>query len=299
MAYRNIFVANQSVLKLKNNQLIVDNGEEYSFPIEDVRSVILDNCSTTVTCSLLSELAGQGVCVMVCDSKHMPACMLLPVGSYCRISKRITLQINQSSPKLKRIWQRIVVSKIENQARCLEINNNHLYLQLINISKTVASGDSTNREGYAARVYFKALFGDDFTRDDESIINAGLNYGYAILRSYICKTLVAYGFEPSLGIHHKNQLNQFNLADDLIEPFRPVVDNYVFQNIEKWDGEFKTAQKGALQLLLNSAVLLDGKRHSVANAIELVVQGIVSAYEEDIQKLKLPQLTDTEFFNYD
>lgn len=299
MAYRNIFIANETKMSLRSNQLIVDNGETYSFPIEDIRSIVIDNCYATFSGKLLSKLADEGVCVIVCDEKHMPSSTLLPVGTYCRQNKRIQLQFAQSVPKLKRIWQSIVISKIQNQAKCLELNSIEQATQLMSISKSVLSGDTTNREGYAARVYFKSLFGEDFTRDAENNINAGLNYGYAILRSFISKTLIAYGLESSCGIHHKSQLNQFNLADDIIEPYRPIIDNYVYQNQKEWGDKFYTPHKAELQLLLNSATSIDGKRHSVANAIELTVQSIIYSFEHEETNLKLPQLLDTAYFDYD
>ena len=299
MAYRNIFVANKSTLKLKSNQLIINNGEEYSFPIEDIRSILIDDCYSVLSAKLIAKLADDGVCVIVCNYKHSPSAMLLPIGSYCRANKRINLQVSQSQPKLKKIWQEIVVAKIENQAKCLELNQCDNSKKLFDIAKTVLSGDTSNREGYAARLYFKSLFGDDFTRDDENVVNAGLNYGYAIIRSYISKTLVAYGLEPSLGIHHKNQLNAFNLADDIIEPFRPIVDNYIAQNIAEWGEELYTPQKAELLLLLNSAVNVDGKRHSLANAIDLMVQSIIASFENNSVKLKLPKILQTSYFDYD
>ena len=299
MASRNIFITNEARLKLKNNQLIVFNGEELSFPIEDIRSIVIDNPYTSLTGKLITQLANDGVCLIICDEKHTPSCELLPIGAYCRMNKRINLQFSQSKPKLKKIWQKTVQAKICNQARCLEINEIDEAKTLFAIAKNVASGDSTNREGYAARLYFKLLFGTDFTRDDESNINAALNYGYAILRSYIAKTIVAYGLEPSLGIHHKSQLNQFNLADDIIEPYRPIVDNFVYQNYQEWGADFFTAQKAELLLLLNSATVIDGKRRSVANATELTVQSIISSFENEEIELKLPDLINISYFDYD
>lgn len=299
MAYRNIFIANEAKLKLKNNQLIVFNGEEISFPIEDIRSIVIDNQYTCLTGNLITKLADEGVCLIICDDKHIPSCELLPIGSYCRMNKRINIQFSQTKPKLKRIWQKIVQAKINNQAKCLEINSIEESKSLFAISKNVSSGDSTNREGYAARLYFKLLFGNEFTRDSENHINAALNYGYAVLRSFIAKTIVAYGLEPSFGIHHKSQLNQFNLADDIIEPYRPIIDNFVYQNHMQWNEKFLTSQKAELQLLLNSAAVIDGSRHSVANAIELTVQSIISSFESDDIKLKLPDLIGTSYFNYD
>lgn len=299
MAYRNIFVANKSKIKLSNNQIIVNNGEEFSFPIEDIRSILIDDCFSTLSGRLISSLADNAVCLIICDEKHMPSAQLLPIGSYCRLNKRLTLQVSQSQPKQKRIWQEIIKVKISNQSKCLEVNQIDNYKSLLNISKTVLSGDTNNREGYAARLYFKSLFGNNFNRDKENIINASLNYGYSILRSYISKTIVAYGLEPSIGIHHKNQLNQFNLADDIIEPFRPIVDNYVFKNYMNWNENLSTGNKAELLLLLNCAVLVDKKRHSVANAVDLIVQSLISVYEDNAKELKLPEFLDVSYFNYD
>ena len=299
MSYRNIFIANEAKLKLKNKQLIVFNGEEISFPIEDIRSIVIDNPYTSLTGKLITKLADEGICLIICDDKHIPSCELLPIGAYCRMNKRINLQFSQSKPKLKRIWQKIVQSKINNQAKCLEINKIDEAKTLYGISKNVVSGDSTNREGYAARLYFKMLFGNDFTRDNENFVNAALNYGYAILRSFIAKTIVSYGLEPSLGIHHKNQLNQYNLADDIIESYRPIVDNFVYQNHTQWGEKFSASQKAQLQLLLNSATVIDANHHSVANAIELTIQSIILSFENEDVKLKLPDLIDTSYFNYD
>lgn len=299
MPYRNIFIANKASLKLKNNQLIVFNGDELSFPVEDIKSIVIDNEQTTVSARLISFLAENGVCLIICDNKHMPVSQLLPMSVYCRVSKRINLQISQTAPKLKRIWQMIVSAKIENQAKCLELNEIEENKLLFSIAKSVKSGDSTNREGYAASIYFKALFGKKFIRGDENNINAALNYGYAILRTYIAKTIVSYGLEPSLGIHHKSQLNAFNLADDIIEPFRPIVDLYVFRNYEAWNGDFSTSQKASLQLLLNSVCKIGDDNCSASRAIDVFVQSIISSYENEKAELKIPSLCLTSFFDYD
>lgn len=300
MPYRNIFISNQSLLKLKNNQLVVNNGEEFTFPVEDIRSIVIDNPLTTLSARLISYLAENGVCLIVCDQKHTPNCQFVPVGSYCRVSKRINLQIEQSKPKLKRIWQQIIIKKIENQAECLKLFEIEENEKLLTLSKAVQSGDSNNREGYAASVYFKALFGNDFTRDKENNINAALNYGYAVIRSFIAKTIVSYGLEPSIGVHHKNQLNAFNLADDLIEPFRPVVYLFVAKTFfTDKDFCFDTYKKAELVRLLNSAVFVDKDRCSLATAVEYDVQSLIFSYENDDIALKLPSLIDTSYFDYD
>lgn len=296
MPYRNIFIANRAKLRLSNGQLIVDNGEEYSFPIEDIRSVVIDNPNSVITAKLAAYLGNEGVCVILCDEKHLPCCQILPTGAYCRMLKRINLQLEQSKPKLKNIWRQIVIRKIENQARCLQLCGKNSEL-LLNISKTVQSGDVTNREGYAAGIYFKELFGNDFKRSDDRAENAALNYGYAIMRSFIAKTIAAYGLEPSIGIHHKNQLNAFNLADDLIEPFRPLVDIAVFNHMDLSKG-FTTYEKAFLQKLLNSVCRVGKDSWSTAKAIELEVQSLIENFEsKEAKKLKLPETVDTSFFD--
>lgn len=297
MPYRNIFIANKSSLRLKNNQLIVNNGQEFSFPVEDIRSIVIDNPNSSFSVRLMSYLGEQGVCVILCDQTHTPCCQLMPVGTYCRVLKRIELQQSQTKPKLKRMWQQIVTKKILNQAKCLELNgiDNE---QLICISKSVQSGDSTNREGYAANIYFKLLFGKGFTRDKELNINAALNYGYAIIRSFISKTLVSYGLESSLGIHHKNQLNAFNLSDDLIEPYRPLVDLLVSKHLDL-SADFSTYHKAELQRLLNCVCIVDNQKWSVAKSIDLLIQSVISSFEDSDIELKLPDINEISYFNYD
>lgn len=300
MAYRNIFIANESKLKLSDNQLVVSGNGEYSFPLEDIRCVLIENDKTVLSVKLISALAEYGVCLITCDGKHLPCATLLPVNQYCRMNKRILLQSKQSVPKMKRLWQSIVIGKIENQAECLKLNNVEGFQKLNNIAKSVLSGDTSNREGYAANLYFKFLFGNDFKRDSESNINAALNYGYSVIRSYIAKCIVSYGLEPSIGIHHKNQLNAFNLADDIIEPFRPVVDLYVSKNHEKWNGDFGTAQKASLVKLINAVISVNGEKRSVASGIDLFVQSIISVFESDKQfDIAIPKLMKTDFFDYE
>lgn len=296
MPYRNIFVASEAQLSLKNGQLIVEGDSRRSYPVEDIRSLVIDNPFSRISVKLLSSLGSQGVCVILCDERHTPCCTSLPLGAYCRALKRIELQHAQSKPHLKRLWQSIVRQKILNQARCLELNGMDSR-QLTAAAAAVQSGDSTNREGYAARIYFKALFGTDFTRDSECDANAALNYGYAVFRSFLAKTVAAYGLEPSLGIHHKNQLNAFNLADDLIEPFRPIVDIFVSRHMEK-DG-FSALQRAQLQSLLNCRCTCAGQNCSAAKAAELAVQSLVACYESGGTDIKLPVPEDTAYFDYE
>ena len=297
--YRSLFITNPAGLRLKNNQLTVDNGEAFTFPVEDLRAVVIDEPAATLSARLISFLAENGVCLIFCNEKHMPCAQLTPSGAHCRLAKRLRTQTTQSLPKQKRLWQQIVVQKIKNQAACLTLNHKAESEKLTAIAAHVQSGDPTNREGYAAAVYFKALFGKDFTREDDNIINAALNYGYAVTRAYLARTLAVYGLEPAVGIHHCSQLNAFNLADDMIEPFRPAVDLYVAQHWKSWD-RFGTVQRAELVRLLNCISAVDGARCSLAHAAEQAVQSLVTALEsEERTPLKLPALLPTDYFNYD
>lgn len=298
MSYRNIFIANQAALSVKNCQLVVDNGEKITFPIEDIRSVMIESRAVTLSSYLISQLAESGVCLIFCDSSHLPSAMLMPINCFSRQNKRIELQFSQSQPNIKRLWQSIVTSKIENQARALELCGKNGE-KVRAISKSVLSGDTTNREAFAANIYFKELFGADFKRSEENFINGLLNYGYAIIRAYICRTLAIYGLEPSLGIHHKNEYNHFNLGDDIIEPFRPVVDLYVYNHYSDKESEIGTKDKVGLQMLLNSAIIVMKEKISVANAIEKLVQSLVKSFETMTPDLKTPELIMTSFFEYE
>lgn len=234
MPYRNIFIANKAQLRLSLGQLIVNNGEEYSFPIEDIRSIVIDNPNTSITAKLAAYLGHEGVCVILCDEKHLPCCQLLPTGTYCRTLKRINLQLQQTKPKLKNIWRQIVIRKIENQAKCLDLCEKAVKTDTAGKSGSVRGQHKQRR--LCRRYLFQRAFGKGFTRSEDSAENAALNYGYAIIRSFIARTIAAYGLEPSIGVHHKNQLNAFNLADDPIEPFRPSVDIAVFKFMDLSNG---------------------------------------------------------------
>lgn len=297
--YRSLFITNPAGLRLKNNQLTVDNGETFTFPVEDLRAVVIDEPAATLSARLISFLAESGVCLILCNEKHLPCAALTPTGAHCRLAKRLRTQTTQSLPKQKRLWQQIVVQKIKNQAACLALNHKAESEKLTAIAAHVPSGDTTNREGYAAAVYFKALFGKDFTRDDETTVNAALNYGYAIFRAYLARAIAVYGLEPAVGIHHASQLNAFNLADDMIEPFRPAVDLYVAQHWKSWD-RFGTVQRAELVRLLNCVTTVDGAACTLAHAAEQAVQSLVAAFESGERlPLKLPALQPTRYFEYD
>lgn len=299
MAYRNIVISSIVKLAIKNEQLIITGEAEGNIPVEDIRTLLIENQASTISTYAISLLAQKGVCVYFCDEKHLPCAVLMPFCQHTRQKKQIELQFSQSKPKLKNMWSEIVIAKILNQAKCLEFcQKDEKSIDILkNLTKKVLSGDTTNVEGQAAALYFNVLFGKDFSRNDEDDINSALNYGYAIVRGYICRTLAKYGYEPSIGIHHCSQLNNFNFADDIIEPFRPIVDLYVAKKCI--DIPFDRSVKLQLANILNYEILFSKEKHSIAYAIELTIQNISKVFTKEKDHLTLPTLIDLTIHEYE
>ena len=211
MAYRNLMIASNAQLKIKNEQLLIKTDTTHSVPIEDINSVLVENHQSTITIATLAKLAQDGVTIFVCDEKHTPCAIMMPFAQNARQYGVVKLQESLSLPLQKQLWQQIVKYKINNQAICLEFNRqDNAAQQLRSLAKKVTSGDSNNTEAVAAAVYFKALFGPDFIRsNDDDLRNAALNYGYAIIRGQIARLIASYGFLPMKGIHHNSELNAY------------------------------------------------------------------------------------------
>jgi len=299
MGYRNLMIENPCKLSLKDEQLIVETSVTNRVPIEDINSVLIEHQQVTMTACVLNKLSKSGVCVYICDEKHIPSGVFTGLNSHSRKLKIFESQLSMTKPQLKKIWKEIVVQKILNQAsvlKILEINGN---AELEALSKRVCSGDTTNVEAIAAAFYFKRLFGEHFTRSDEIIINGALNYGYAILRGLIARTLVVYGFEPCMGIGHHNQLNAFNLADDIIECYRPVIDLYVAENIDNEEEALSPKMKRNLYNLINMDVLSDGQYHSVSFAIERTIQSLSKIYLKKEGHIKCCEIIPLSLHEYE
>ena len=294
MAFRNIIVENPAVISLRREQLIIHTDSDHSVAIEDISALLLESRQTTITTAALSRLGQRGCAVFACDEKHLPCAVLLPYQQHSRGLSVLHTQMGMTEPMKKRLWQSIVKAKIRNQAICLQLTGHAADADtLFAMAERVRSGDSENVEATAAQLYFPVLFGQGFTRGEDNIINAGLNYGYAILRGCIARHLAAYGFLPSLGLHHRSTLNAFNLADDLIEPFRPVVDLLVSRSIA-FEDELTPPQKRLLFNCMNLDILSGRQHHSVSYAVERLVQSLGRAMERPEMKLTLPTLLESE-----
>jgi CRISPR-associated endonuclease cas1, NMENI subtype len=294
--YRHVIIEQNAYVYYKNRQLYVKGDEEYHIPIEDIATVLLASSQITVTARALDALVESGANLVVCNSSFMPSGTLVPFGSNSRRLKMIRLQVNQSKPRLKRLWQQIIKQKIRNQGLCLQYMGVDDCLS--HLVDKVTSGDTEHVEGYAAGLYFKALFGDDFVRHDDTVINGVLNYGYAILRSSIARFLAVYGFEPALGIFHHSELNAFNLADDLIEPFRPVVDLWAASACRE-ASEFSVPMRRDLVRLLSCHIMSGEEKHVMNYAIERTVQSLSACYADKQKELLLPSLLPIERHVYE
>lgn len=246
-------------LSLNRGFIVIQHGSEElgRVPLDDVGVLLLSAQSVSFSKNILNALAERGCVSVLCGKNYTPQSMVLPVYSHYLFAKILKNQINSSLPFKKRIWQQVVVKKIMNQALTLRLcGKDSGFLE--RIATTVKSGDSDNREAYAARLYWKSLFGKEFTRDkDLEGVNSFLNYGYAIMRASMARAVCSSGLLPSLGIHHENHLNQFALADDLFEIYRPIVDYIVFNlnpaEETELNHEYKTKLADALWIKVHTS----------------------------------------------
>lgn len=293
MAWRVIGIENPARLSTRDNQLVITQEQEATVPIEDLDALILDS-HITCTSVLMTSLAKRGTTVVICDDMHLPASVLLPYSQHSRQAKVSRQQLAMSQPLKKQLWQRIIQQKITNQADVLQ------YFDLDDTAlrayvSEVKSGDTTNRESLAARVYFSQLL-DDATRRKPLWHNAAFNYGYAIVRSHIARHIAARGLVASQGLFHHNELNSFNLADDIIEPYRAVVDLYVMKvvalrHVGKPDATLTKQDRQLLIDILNFSVIINNKKFTIKHAVERTVESFIESIEvREASKLLLPTI---------
>ena len=297
MGYRVIFLTNPARLYVKNQQLVIDNGDVFKVPLEDIECIAIDSMQISMNSYLLSRLSEYAITLYVTDKTHHPCRTFLPLLRHSKHLSVLKNQLEMTLPNKKKLWKQIVCQKIENQATVLKLCGIDEWKSIDVLKNMVKSGDPDNMEAVAASKYFKLLFGKNYTRTQDNFINPKLNYGYSILRSTISKYLVVYGYEPSLGIFHKSNLNSFNLSDDIIEPFRPIVDLYV----KKFalEDEIDTHTKASLANLLNCDLIIDNKLFACAKAIELTIKSLSSWYNDKNKSLLLPQIIDLEQHTYE
>ncbi len=289
MGYKTLLFSTPCKLRVKNFQLVYqpENNEEITIPLEDISTIVLENMQIEVTNYLLSMCGEYNITLFSCDKKHQPNVVLTPFYQHSRNTKIAFNHINMSEPLKKRLWQKIIQQKIKNQSNVLKLVLENDCLDIY--CDKVKSGDTTNIEGQAAKQYWSLLF-KNFKRHTETKHNAALDYGYAIVRGTLAKFAASSGLVPCFGIHHCNELNSFNLIEDLIEPFRPFVDLIVSGMPIFEDSELTKADKASLLNILNMQCQYKGEQITVQTACERVCQTFVKSIEKnDSNVLELPQ----------
>lgn len=278
MSWRTVVVANSAKLDYQMGYLVIRKEDVLKIHLSEISILIIENTAVSLTVALLCELTKKKIKVIFCDEKRNPSSELLPYYGSHDTSIKVKKQIEWLDETKSYIWTEIVREKIYQQAKHLEVYNLEEALMLHAYIEEIEFGDSTNREGHAAKVYFNALFGKDFTRTAESSINAALNYGYGILLSAFNREIVANGYITQLGLFHDNMFNQFNLASDLMEPFRILVDFIVKSMMPQ---KFEKEEKIGILKVLQQEVEIAGRKEIVNNAIKIYCRSIFDALNDN------------------
>lgn len=295
MTWRSIVISQPAKLRREHFSLAIEQVQTAFVPFEDIAVIVLNNREITVTHPVLAACGEYGISLFATGDNHQPNGVFLPYLAHSRATRWMRLQLDLPKPTAKQTWATIVRRKIANQAACLRLSGRNGWDRLDSYVGRVRSGDMENMEGQAAAFYFPQLFGKGFKRIQESFTNAALDYGYAVLRGTIARGLVAHGMMPALGIFHASEQNAFNLADDLIEPFRPLVDLCVKQMQALGDGLLAPAHKATLVNLLNVDVAMPRGTMSALSAIEHTVESLARVLDGgSAELLELPVLIGLE-----
>lgn len=278
MSWRVVVITKRAKLDLQLDKMVVRSDETVRIVLSEISTIIIESTAVSLTTSLIAELAKRKIKVIFCDEKRNPSCELVNYYGSHDTSNKVRRQIVWKQNTKEAVWTEIVTEKIRKQKELLEALGKEEAALLASYLKEIEWNDETNREGHAAKVYFNALFGMDFTRTEDNFINAALNYGYSIILSAFTREVVANGYITQLGLFHDNMFNQFNLASDLMEPFRILVDREV---TEMKLLQFEHEEKMQLVNILNHEILIDGKTQYVNNAIKIYCKSVFDALEED------------------
>ncbi len=295
MIRRTIEIGSPAYLKVKLSQLLVQrDGEEHSIPFEDIGFLILDNPQITCSQSVFRHCADHNVALIITDEKHLPTSLLLPLDVNSTQGKIMRMQATIPEELQHSLWQQLIKAKIIAQATALAATHNINNARLLRLAKTVQPDDKGNNEGQASRIYFKLQFGHDFKRaqDGSSDINMLLNYGYSVMRTACARALMGTGLHPAFGIHHHNQYNVFCLADDIMEPLRPLVDRCVAElsQAESFDG-LDRAAKNHLLALLSKPVSIKKRNLPLMSALATYCASLRKILETRKGRLAVPVAT--------
>ncbi len=293
MGYRQVIVKKSEKIHFKDNQLvIVKEDNDYKVPLEDINYVLIEDPTTIITTRLLAEFGKNAISLIICDEKYEPTSIMYPYNYHFKQLEVFTHQLEIDDNIKKEFWNQIVKRKIENSIRVLEMTSKEEFpiSKLNEYIDEVIDGDIKNREGLSAKIYFRSIFGSDFIRFYDDNINAALNYGYTILASAIIRNLAVYGLNTYLGIHHNSKINNFNLAYDLLEPYRAVVDKFVYDNKDDIVFPLSFDFRKKLIDLLNKEVLHQNKKYTIEYSISLLIKSYIKSFSTGEIKLDLPYI---------
>lgn len=284
MSWRTVVISQNAKLDYQIGYLVVRGRETVKVHLDEIGILIIESTAVSLTAYLLSELTKRKIKVIFCDEKRNPSSELVSYYGSHDTSAKIKKQMEWSKQSKEEVWTAIVTEKISKQASLLKDLNKSEANLLLQYIKEIEIGDKTNREGHSAKVYFNALFGKSFTRTEENSINAALNYGYSLILSAVAREVVANGYITQIGIFHDNMFNQFNLASDIMEPLRPIVDRRV--EMFGFD-KFEKEEKYAMLEILQCEVMISGKKEFLLNAIKVYVRSVFDAInEKDISLIR-------------
>lgn len=294
MSWRVIYITQSEKISLYLDSLQIQKGEDkYTIPLSDIGTIVLEDYKTLMTVKLMNKLIDYHILFVTCDDQYNPCGTFMPLNDHYRQCKTVQSQIIWDQELKDAFWEQLVRRKIDNQVFILKKlrKNKKVIENMERFSKEVVLGDTGNREGLAAKIYFRELFGKEFKRrGDSGIINSGLNYGYTILHSKINRVLASKGLLTYLGIHHKSEYNRFNLGSDLVEVYRPVVDYWVYTKLMEAE-YFSRDHRIELVNLLNARIMTLGKRETVSKSMEKFVDILLNFFETgELNELKFPSL---------
>lgn len=278
MSWRTVVISRNAKLDYQIGYLVVRGQDTHKIHLNEIRTLIIESTAVSMTSYLLCELMKHKIKVIFCDEKRNPSSELLPYYGCHDTSQKVRKQMEWTKDNKSAVWTEIVTEKIRKQAQLLRKLKRTEADMLDTYAAEVEFADITNREGHAAKVYFNALFGKKFTRDEECPTNAALDYGYSLILSTFNREIAANGYITQIGLFHDNMFNPFNLASDLMEPFRPIVDDFVYQMQPQ---RFEKEEKHFLLRILEQELLIDGKREILVNAIKIYTKSIFDALNED------------------
>lgn len=295
MGYRQVVIKRCEKLNLEDRQLIINKDDNsYKVPLEDINFVLIEDNRTVITSKILAAFGEEGICLIVCDDKFEPVSIMYPYNYHFKQLENIEKQLSLDDNSKKIIWKEIIEAKIENEIAvlCQTSKEERVIDKLSQYVKEVIPGDETNREGLSAKMYFKSLFGSEFIRFYDDAINAGLNYAYQIVKSSIIRTLSIYGLNSYLGVNHKSKVNNFNLVYDLIEPYRAIVDLYIYKIKDNLTLPLSFEIRKELINILNIPVISNNKKCTLEYSVEILIKSYVKTISTGEVNLIFPKVIE-------